>query len=125
MPRLSARRHSLRVSKLHTHNLIEQERQVLRSPFMCVSLRKQQTVYAATLSVPCGVLLRAWRPTHFFKLERKSSFITPDICPANIASKPVQTLFSGESRLLHPFRVSAQTQRNKLRLLYRLTSERV
>ncbi len=75
MPRLSTRRHSLRVSKLHTHNLIEQERQVLRSPFMCVSLRKQQTVYAATLSVLCGVLLRAWRPTHFFKLERVSSFL--------------------------------------------------
>jgi hypothetical protein len=28
MPRLAARRHSLRVSKLHIHNLIEQERQV-------------------------------------------------------------------------------------------------
>jgi len=65
MPRLSARRHSLRVSKLHMHNLIEQERQVLRSPFMCVSLRKQQTVYAATLSVLCGVLFLAWLPTHF------------------------------------------------------------
>ncbi len=49
MPRLSAQRHSLRVSKLHIHNLIEQERQVLRSPFMCVSLRKQRTAYAAAI----------------------------------------------------------------------------
>jgi hypothetical protein len=65
MPRLSARRHSLRFLILYIHNLIEQERQVLRSPFMCVSLRKQQTVYTATLSAPCGVLSLAWRPTHF------------------------------------------------------------
>ena len=65
MPRLSARRHSLRFLILYIHNLIEQERQVLRSPFMCVSLRKLQTVYTATLSAPCGVLFRAWRPTHF------------------------------------------------------------
>jgi hypothetical protein len=65
MPRLSARRHSLRFLILYIHNLIEQERQVLRSPFMCVSLRKQQTVYTATLSTLCGVLFRAWRPTHF------------------------------------------------------------
>ena len=65
MPRLSARRHSLRFLILYIHNLIEQERQVLRSPFMCVSLRKQQTVYTATLSAPCGVLFRAWLPTHF------------------------------------------------------------
>ena len=28
-------------------------------------LRKQQTTYAAALSVPCGSLFRAWRPTHF------------------------------------------------------------
>ena len=65
MPRLLARRHSLRFFILYIHNLIEQERQVLRSPFMCVSLRKQQTVYTATLSAPCGVLFRAWLPTHF------------------------------------------------------------
>ena len=65
MPRLTARRHSLRFLILYIHNLIEQERQVLRSPFMCVSLRKQQTVYTATLSAPCGVLFRAWLPTHF------------------------------------------------------------
>ena len=66
MPRLSARRHSLRFLILYIHNLIEQERQVLRSPFMCVSLRKQQTVYTATLSALCGVLFLAWLPTHFF-----------------------------------------------------------
>ena len=65
MPRPSARRHSLRFLILYIHNLIQQERQVLRSPFMCVSLRKLQTVYTATLSAPCGVLFRAWRPTHF------------------------------------------------------------
>jgi len=65
MPRLSAQRHSLRFLILYIHNLIEQERQVLRSPFMCVSLRKQQTVYTATLSALCGVLFRAWLPTHF------------------------------------------------------------
>jgi len=47
MPRLSARRHSLRFLILYIHNLIEQERQVLRSPFMCVSLRKQLTTYTA------------------------------------------------------------------------------
>jgi hypothetical protein len=65
MPRLAARRHSLRFLILYIHNLIEQERQVLRSPFMCVSLRKQQTVYTATLSVLCGMLFLAWLPTHF------------------------------------------------------------
>lgn len=47
MPRLTARRHSLRFLILYIHNLIEQERQVLRSPFMCVSLRKQLTTYTA------------------------------------------------------------------------------
>ncbi len=65
MPRLSARQHSLRFLILYLHNLFEQERQVLRSPLMCVSLRKQQTANTATLSVLCGVLFRAWRPTHF------------------------------------------------------------
>ena len=52
--------------KLHKHNLLVQERQVLRSPFMCVSLRKQQTAYVAAVSVPCWVLglLQAWVPTH-------------------------------------------------------------
>ena len=49
MPRLSARRHSLRFLILYIHNLIEQERQVLRSPFMCVSLRKHRTTYAAVI----------------------------------------------------------------------------
>jgi len=49
MPRLAARRHSLRFLILYIHNLIEQERQVLRSPFMCVSLREQQTAYTAAL----------------------------------------------------------------------------
>ena len=42
--------------KLHKHNLLVQERQVFRSPFMCVSLRKQQTAYVAAVSVPCWVL---------------------------------------------------------------------
>jgi hypothetical protein len=49
MPRLSARRHSLRFLILYIHNLIEQERQVLRSPFMCVSLRKQLTTNTAAI----------------------------------------------------------------------------
>ena len=49
MPRPSARRHSLRFLILYIHNLIQQERQVLRSPFMCVSLRKQQTAYTAAI----------------------------------------------------------------------------
>jgi hypothetical protein len=54
------------VFKLHKHNLLVQERQVLRSPFMCVSLRKQQTAYVAAVSVPCWVLalLQGWYPTH-------------------------------------------------------------
>ena len=47
MPRLAARRYSLRFLIPYIHNLIEQERQVLRSPFMCVSLRKQMTTYTA------------------------------------------------------------------------------
>ena len=47
MPRLAARRHSLRFFLLHTHNLIEQERQVLRSPFMCVSYASNRRAYAA------------------------------------------------------------------------------
>ena len=71
-----ARRHSLRYSKLHTYNLIEQERQVLRSPFMCVSLRKQQTVYAETLSVLCGVLFRARLPLTFFVLPLEKRHLT-------------------------------------------------
>ena len=78
MPRLAARRHSLRFLILYIHNLIEQERQVLRSPFMCVSLRKQQTVYTATLSALCGVLLLAWLPTHFL--------IEPDVALSQLLS---------------------------------------
>ncbi len=85
MPRLSARRHSLRFLILYIHNLIEQERQVLRSPFICVSLRKQQTVYTATLSVLCGVLFLAWRPTHFLVLSLRKEHST---------IKTLQTLLS-------------------------------
>ena len=85
MPRPSARRHSLRFLILYIHNLIEQERQVLRSPFMCVSLRKQQTVYTATLSTLCGVLFLAWRPTHFL--------IEPNVALSQL-SKTLQTLLS-------------------------------
>ena len=115
MPRLSARRHSLRFLILYIHNLIEQERQVLRSPFMCVSLRKQQTVNTATLSVLCGVLFRAWLPLTFWLSQMWLFHNYWDI--ANV------TLI--ESRFKHPLRGSAMNQRNKLRLLYRLTSERV
>jgi hypothetical protein len=49
MPRLAARRHSLRFFLLHIHNQTELERQVLRSPLMCVSLREQRTAYAAAI----------------------------------------------------------------------------
>ena len=116
MPRLSARRHSLRVSKLHTHNLIEQERQVLRSPFMCVSLRKQQTVYAATLSTLCGVLFLAWRPTHFL--------IKPNVALSQLL-RHCKRYNPWGCRFKQPLRGSAMNQCNKLHLLYRLTSERV
>lgn len=85
MPRLLAQRHSLRFLIPYIHNLIEQERQVLRSPFMCVSLRKQQTVYTATLSAPCGVLFLAWRPTHFLVLSNRKEHSTV---------KSLQTLLS-------------------------------
>jgi hypothetical protein len=85
MPRLAARRHSLRFLILYIHNLIEQERQVLRSPFMCVSLRKQQTVYTATLSALCGVLFLAWLPTHFL--------IEPNVALSQLC-KTLQTLLS-------------------------------
>ena len=67
MPRLSARRHSLRFLILYIHNLIEQERQVLRSPFMCVSLRKQQTAYTAAIVSALWVnSFERGFPSHFF-----------------------------------------------------------
>ena len=50
---------------LHRHNLIEQERGGFAITFYVRVKRKQQTAYAATLSVPCGVLFRAWLPLTF------------------------------------------------------------
>ena len=77
MPRLSAQRHSLRFLILYIHNLIEQERQVLRSPFMCVSLRKQQTAYtAAIVSALWGVLssVASHSLLSSFKMERTFNY---------------------------------------------------
>ncbi len=81
MPRLSARRHSLRFLILYIHNLIEQERQVLRSPFMCVSLRKQQTAYTAALVCALWVFVAS----HLTLLKTKNGF--------SYKSKLLQTLF--------------------------------
>ena len=85
MPRLSARRHLLRFFLLHTHNLIEQERQVLRSPFMCVSNASHRRPMQQPLSMLRGVLgVQAWLPTHLL--------IEPYLAHSYL-SKLLQTLF--------------------------------
>jgi hypothetical protein len=82
MPRLSARRHSLRFLILYIHNLIEQERQVLRSPFMCVSLRKQLTTYTAAFVSALWVFVAS----HLTLLKTKKTV-------SSYKSKLLQTLF--------------------------------
>ena len=115
MPRLSARRHSLRFLILYIHNLIEQERQVLRSPFMCVSLRKQLTIYTAAFVSALWVFVAS----HLTLLKTKNGFILQIQVIANVI--PLLKSFNAACHQ----QVSAIPQCNKLHLLYRLTSERV
>jgi len=69
------------------------------------------------LFVLCGVLFRAWRPTHFL-IEPCGSFV-----PIQVIANVISALKSFDASCHQ--QVSAIPQRDKLRLIYRLTTERV
>ena len=116
MPRLTARRHSLRCFILHIHNQIQLGKAGFAISFYVrVLTQASNDLCGSHCSSFVGCSFERGVPLTFFK-HSVLDYNCLDI--ANVT-------FWNESRLKHPLRGSAMNQCNKLHLLYRLTSERI